>query len=88
MKIDNMELIYWSVRSSSRRTGDGIKRIDGGVLLFSQATSITLLKYMKKVWCNIQVIIYRLQLNKYHIFLFNRYYIQQSCLRSGGRLVV
>ena len=46
-------LIYLFVRSSSRRGGDGVK----GVYVWS----IILLEYMK-IWCNIQVFIYRVPL--------------------------
>ena len=35
-KIATMKLIYWPVRSSSRRGGDGVKRINGKHRYFSQ----------------------------------------------------
>ena len=31
-----MDLIYWSIRSSSKRDGDGVKGFDGGNRYFSQ----------------------------------------------------
>ena len=30
-----MELIYWSVRSSSRRGGDFVKRVNGGIVILA-----------------------------------------------------
>ncbi len=36
IQLDNMEHIYWSVRPSSKRGGDGIKGVDGGYRYFSQ----------------------------------------------------
>ena len=42
-----MDLIYWLIRSSSRRLAE----LDGDIV-------VTLLKYMK-IWCNIQVVINR-----------------------------
>ena len=41
IQLDNMYIIFWSVRSSSKRGGDGVKRVDG-VSLFQSAASITL----------------------------------------------
>ena len=53
--IANMDYINWSFRQYIRRGGNVIK----GLSLFQPAESITLLEYMK-IWCDIQVIIYRL----------------------------
>ena len=50
-----MDLIFLSVRSSSRRGGDGIKRVDIG--LIQQDASIGLSMFIE-IWCNIQVIAY------------------------------
>ena len=36
IKLANMDLIYLSVLSSSRRAGDGVKGVDGGYCYFSQ----------------------------------------------------
>ena len=44
-----LDLICWSIRSSSKRGGD--------LSLFYPVGMISLLEY-KKIWCNIQVIIY------------------------------
>ena len=33
--VANMELIYWSVRSSNRRGGDGVNRVDGGIVILA-----------------------------------------------------
>ena len=52
IKVAIMDITYWSVRSSSRRGGDGVKGVDGGGTLFYSAKSFTLL-----LWCKIQVII-------------------------------
>ena len=38
-----MDLIYWSVRSSSKMGGDGVKRLDGRDIVIYPAASITLL---------------------------------------------
>ena len=54
-----MELVYWSVRSSNRRGGDVVKRVDDDNRFFEPATSFALLENMK-IWCYIQVIIYPL----------------------------
>ena len=51
--LANMDLIYWTVRSSSRNGGERVK-VDGGYRYFS----ITLSENMK-IWYNIQVIICR-----------------------------
>ena len=51
-----IDLIYWLVCSSSWRGGwYVVKRVQ----LFQSVARITLLKYML-IWCNIQVILYRL----------------------------
>ena len=34
--VANMDIIYWPIRSSSRRGKDKIKRVDGGYHYFSQ----------------------------------------------------
>ena len=34
IKLANMDLIYWSVLSSSRRGEDRVKGVDGGLSLF------------------------------------------------------
>ena len=51
-----MDLIYWSVHSSSRRGGDNILGVDGGYRYFSQLR----LSLYRKICFNIQVIIYLL----------------------------
>ena len=56
--IANMDLNYWSVLSSSRRSGDEVKGVDGGYHYFSQL-QISLIR-LHEIWCNIQLIIYRL----------------------------
>ena len=48
-----MELIYWSVKSSTKRGVEEVKV----VLLFQPAASFTL---FEKIWSSIQVIIYPL----------------------------
>ena len=55
IQVANMDITQWSVCSSSRREGDGVKRDDAGMTLFQPATSVTLLKYVV-FWCKIQVI--------------------------------
>ena len=35
IKVANMDLIYWSIRSSSKRGGDGLKGMDEGYRYFS-----------------------------------------------------
>ena len=57
-QLANMDLIYQSVRSFSRRGEDKVKRVDR----FQPAASIPLSKYMK-ICCNIQVVINRLRGN-------------------------
>ena len=54
--VANIDIIYLLIPSSIKRGGDGGK-VDG--LLFQSAVSITLLEHIK-IWCNIQIIIYRL----------------------------
>ena len=34
--LANMKLIYWSVRSSGRRGGDEIKRVDGVIVILAR----------------------------------------------------
>ena len=53
-----MDLIYWSVRLCSRRGGEGKRGWMGGNVMLASFRSITLLDCIK-IWCNIQVIIYR-----------------------------
>ena len=48
-----MELVYWSARSSSRIERDGVKGVDGGIVILA---SYTLVENMK-IWCNFQVIV-------------------------------
>ena len=55
IQVANMNIIYWSVYSLSRR-GWSIGRREE-VSLFQPAASFTLLEYTK-LWCNIQVMIY------------------------------
>ena len=59
IKLANMDLIYWSVRSSNRRGGDYVKIVDGEYHSFSQLRASLYHKYMK-ILCNIQLITYRL----------------------------
>ena len=56
IQLANIELVYWSIRSSSSRGEDGEKGLELGVRYFS----ITLLENMK-IWAKIQVIIHQLQ---------------------------
>ena len=35
IQVANMDLLYWSVRSFSRKGGDGVKGLDGGYRFFS-----------------------------------------------------
>ena len=53
--LANMELIYWSVHSSRRIGGNGVKWES----LFQPATCFTLIEKMK-IWCKIQETIYQL----------------------------
>ena len=56
IQLANVNFIYWLAHLSSRRGGDWLKGVDTG-----QGTSLfkpVLLEYMK-IWCNIQVKIYR-----------------------------
>ena len=53
IQVANMDLIYWSVRSSSRRGGYG--EVDGGKVVLASCEHNFI-----KMWCNIQVIIYLL----------------------------
>ena len=53
-----MDLNYWSLRTSSKRGGEGVKGEVGGRSLFQPDTSFSLLEY-KIIWCKIQVIIIR-----------------------------
>ena len=55
--VDNMKLVYLSVRSSSWRGWDWVKESDGGNRYFS------LLQVLEKIkiWCKIQVMIYPLE---------------------------
>ena len=57
-------LIYWSAGSSSRRGGDGVKRVDGGYRYLIQRQTLEDIK----IWCNIQVLIYRFMQTTFSIF--------------------
>ena len=52
--VATMEFIYWSVRSSSKMGGDGLKRVEGGggYRYFSQLR-VSLLSEIMKIWCKI-----------------------------------
>ena len=52
IQVANMDLIYWSVRSYSRRGGDDVKEVNG-VSLFQPAAVITFLKSTFKSGNNI-----------------------------------
>ena len=53
----NLDITYWSVRSSSKRGGDVEKTQEGrcGGSLFWPAPSFTLLEYIN-IFCKIQVV--------------------------------
>ena len=73
IQVANMEdLIYWSVRSSSKWEGDGRKWVKWGDLLFYPAESVTLSEYIK-MWCNIQWT-YGLSCNDYRVVTVSKLY--------------
>ena len=52
------QLVFWSVRTFSRRGGDGVKGMEGGINYLARC-KFYLLENMKN-WCKIQVLIYPL----------------------------
>ena len=60
IQLAYVDLIYWSARSFSSRGWDGVKTVDKGHRYFRQLLASLHKGYMK-IWCNIHVIIYRLQ---------------------------
>ena len=44
-----MELIYWLVRSSSRRKGDGIMGVEGGIITLARCVFLFIREHDKLV---------------------------------------
>ena len=37
IKVDDMDIIYWSVRLSSRREGDRVKGVEWGIVILANS---------------------------------------------------
>ena len=64
--LPNMEIIYWSIRSFSRRGGDGIKVIKREIVILACYVFHFIREH--EIWCKIQVIINPFQI--FNLFLF------------------
>ena len=52
IKVANMDIIYWSVHSRSKRGGDRMKWVDGGIVILA-----SYMFYFMIIWYKIPVII-------------------------------
>ena len=73
-KCRQSSLLTWSIRSSSRRGGDGIKGVERRDSLSLPAANFTLLQNML-IWCKMKVIIYPItytdiKIDRHKIILF------------------
>ena len=74
IQLANINIIYWSVRSFRGRRINGVNRDD----LFQPAAIITLSDFIA-IWCNIQVLIFRLLLHNSCLLPDNAYPNLSTC---------